>query len=241
MKKLLLLLVLSALISFSSKAQLAKCESDEYNAELMRNYPQMVKDREELEKFTQEYVLEQQSKGLMKGTDTVPYILPVVFHVLHQYGPENVSDDVLINAIRLLNIDFRKMNADTISINPAFKSIAADCLIEFRLASIDPWGNCTNGIEHIYSDKTYKASSSAKIHDWPNNKYVNIWVANSLLSQTAAAQTQFPGGPGATDGMLFWYTYVSNTLKVMTHEAGTLPEFVSRIWQYQYCRNRLWK
>ena len=199
---------------------MGRCTTDEDNREQMKNDPQFVKNREALEIFTQQYIHDQQTKGLMRGTHALPYIIPVVFHVLHNYGPENVPDDLIIESVRLMNVDFRKMNADTVSIHPAFKQIAADCEIEFRLATIDPFGNCTNGIEHIVSQKTYSANSSSKIHDWPNNKYLNIWVANTLESQTAAASTQFPGGPGATDGILCWYTYVSNTQRTLTHEAG---------------------
>lgn len=53
-----------------------------------------------------------------------------------------------MNAVDLLTQDFRKQNPDTAGIINAFKPIAADCEIEFRLATIDPLGNCTNGIEY---------------------------------------------------------------------------------------------
>jgi hypothetical protein len=36
-----------------------------------------------------------------------------------------------------LNRDFRKLNADTVKIPESFKALAADCGIEFQLATVD--------------------------------------------------------------------------------------------------------
>src|SRR5207344_2171906 len=73
------------------------------------------------------------------------YVIPIVFHIIHDYGSENISDDQVRDAVRILNEDFRKMNADTSDIVDAFINVAGDSKIEFRLANKAPDGSCTNG------------------------------------------------------------------------------------------------
>ena len=77
-----------------------------------------------------------------------PYIIPVVFHVIHENGPENISDAQILDQIRILNRDYS--NPDTNIITDSFRSIVADCDIEFRLATKDPQGNCTKGIVQFH-------------------------------------------------------------------------------------------
>lgn len=223
MKRSVLLIALFGLF-MSSQAQQTRphCYTSEINNPLIDNDPQFRKNQEDLEKFTEQYIKDQSQQR--RSSSRQIYIIPVVFHVLHNYGPENVSDEVLRNAIASMNIDYRKLNADTVDIIPEFKQIAADCEIEFRLATIDPVGNCTNGIEHIATLETYLADDSSKRNPnwmiWPNNKYLNIWVANTLKNSSAAAYAKLPGGANNTDGIMCWYTYVDNSTNTLTHEAG---------------------
>ncbi|MBK7855670.1 MAG: hypothetical protein IPJ79_12925 [Bacteroidetes bacterium] len=79
------------------------------------------------------------------------------------------------------------MNADTASIVPAFQGIAADCEIEFRLARLDPNGNCTNGIDRIKSIKTYDADDASKLNPWPSDEYLNIWTVSNFGTSHANA------------------------------------------------------
>ena len=191
MKKLILLLAVALLFNFNSKDQRARCYTDESYKEDLLNYPQIAKNREALEIFTAQYIKEQQLNKSTRGTHSLPYIIPIVFHILHDYGPENVSDDLIRETVRLMNVDFRKLNPDTVDIVPPFKPIAADCEIEFRLATKDPSGNCTTGIEHIVTKKTYLANSSSKIHGWPNNKYMNIFLINIKFYEYLSAKGLF--------------------------------------------------
>ena len=161
MKKSFLFLAFAGLLNLSAQAQKALCFTSEYYQEALRNDPQVARNQSILENFTQQY---SQSQALQRKADTLRYIIPVVFHILHNYGPENVSDNVIIEAVRRMNLDFRKLNADTVDIITPFKPIAADCQIEFRLATIDPNGNCTNGIDHIPTELTYSAGENSKLN-----------------------------------------------------------------------------
>lgn len=114
-----------------------------------------------------------------KSTDLK--IIPVVFHVLHQYGSENISDLQILDAIKNLNEDFQKLNADSTLITAPFDTIKGKVNFEFRLAAIDPNGNPTNGIHRIFSPLTNVGDESAMVHAWDYHKYLNIWVVKNTL------------------------------------------------------------
>ena len=177
-----------------------------------------------LEKFTREFI---KNENKQRSISTPIYIIPVVFHVLHNYGPENISKAQIIDCVNALNDDFQKRSADTIDIVPSFQSIAADCQIEFRLASIDPNGNCTDGIERIATNKTYLADNNSKVNPWPNNKYLNFWVVASLLNSAVGVQVTLPGGPDSLDGILLRSDFVGRIgtgnlaySRYLTHDMG---------------------
>ncbi|MFM7024265.1 MAG: M43 family zinc metalloprotease [Flavobacteriales bacterium] len=114
----------------------------------------------------------------------INYIIPIVVHIIHDNGASNISDDQVKDAIRILNEDFQKRNADSILVVSAFKPIMADIGIEFRLATIDPNGNCTNGITRTFSYRTSAgdgAAAKSLIH-WDTKKYYNVWVVDYLES-----------------------------------------------------------
>ncbi len=131
------------------------CGADQARQKLIQQHPEILQQEAELEQFTQNFV-----PDYMKYRDsrTGNIVIPVVFHILHQGGVENISDAQVIDAMRILNEDYNKRNADITAVIPVFKPIIADVGIEFRLANIDPWGNCTNGIERINTCQTYSGN-----------------------------------------------------------------------------------
>jgi hypothetical protein len=110
------------------------------------------------------------------------YIIPVVFHVFHNGGISNVSESNILKQIAILNKEFRREQADTVFTPAAFKSLAAGLDIEFRLATRDPSGNCTNGINRIYTTmfSCGNIDSVCKLSFWPADKYLNIWMGESF-------------------------------------------------------------
>jgi PKD repeat protein len=156
------------------------------------------------------------------------YIIPVVFHILHQNGQENISDEQIKDALKCLNNDFRKLNADTINTVAAFKSIASDSRIEFRLALKDPKGNCTNGIDRIFTPLTDVPTikDNCKINSWNRNNYLNIWVVRSFKENIAGYAT-FPSSSANTDGIVILSEFMGsigssypNRSHTLSHEAG---------------------
>ncbi len=204
------------------------CGSTEACNALYAKYPGLQAEAEL--KHQQSWV--EGKQNLENNRDFTPplYIIPVVFHIIHNYGGENISDAQILDQMMILNRDYRKNNADTSVIVAPFGPIAADTKIEFRLAQLDPDGNCTNGIERIASMETYVGDDGSKLNQWPRDKYLNVWVVQDIASGAAG----YAYYPGSVDGFLYPYdgililsTYVGSigtgnvgTSRALTHEVG---------------------
>ena len=157
---------------------------------------------------------ENQFANLKKAS--VVYVIPVVFHIIHSgqsVGTSyNITQAQITSQINTLNLDYRKLNPDfsTTVTQPAFVSAAADCEINFCLATRDPSGNILSepGIERIntvakgwtappyaglnepggYIDNTIKTGSI-----WDPTKYYNIWVL--AMNDGVLGYAQFPTVP----------------------------------------------
>ncbi len=192
-----------------------RCGTDSVYEELVRQNPQVALNRARLNDFVREYIRQNP-----RANDDEVYVIPVVFHVLHEYGNENVSYEAIQAAIDQINKDYRKMRSDTASIKAEFKPIAADTKIEFRLARKDPDGNCTMGVTRTYSKKTNSGDESAKMDagSWDNSKYLNVWTVKSMSESGVAGYSYYPGtADDSMDGIILLYGYLSLAL---THEAG---------------------
>lgn len=155
--------------------------------ETLRDNPSLQRNLDQLEAETQAFVP-------TKATRTSPYIIPVVIHVVHNFGSENISRAQVLDAIRILNEDFRKMAADTGTITARFKGLHTDANIEFRLAGKDPNGNCTDGITRTV-DPVNAAAFNESFKDrvyWPTNKYLNIWICGAN-DRGAGGYAFYPG------------------------------------------------
>ncbi|MBL7964218.1 MAG: T9SS type A sorting domain-containing protein [Flavobacteriales bacterium] len=159
------------------------------------------------------------------------YVIPVVFHIIHDNGPENISDEQIEDAMRVLNDDFNQLNADWNAVNPAFLGVVANVGITFRLAQKDPSGNCTRGITRTQSVLTYDGTQTMKdLIQWPRNKYLNVWVAASAAG--AAGYTYTPGSVNSSwgvtaDGIVLLHNYTGSIgtsspqrSRTLTHEVG---------------------
>lgn len=205
------------------------CGSSEYRERMIKNHPEIQKNQEQLEKFTENFIRNKKNNKQLKSGQT--YVIPIVFHVLHEYGAENISDAQIFDAVRIINEDFSKQNADTSIVIPEFDSIIGKANIEFRLAQIDAFGNCTNGIDRIFSNKTNQADDFSKLNPWDRGKYLNVWVVKSIGDVGVAGFAYFPssvdGFNFAVDGVLILHDYVGSIgtgnatrSRALTHEIG---------------------
>ena len=177
--------------------------------------------------------LEVETKAALAGGEQRAELLviPVVFHIIHFNGVENIDDSQIHNAVEVLNTDFRALNDDLDDVVSAFEDIVADIEIEFRLAKKDPNGNCHSGITRTVSTQTYEGENEVKeLINWPRNKYLNVWVCEE--ASDAAGYAYLPGsvnnwGDAWLDGIVIQNSYTgsigtSNVYRsrTLTHEVG---------------------
>ncbi|NNC82474.1 MAG: zinc metalloprotease, partial [Flavobacteriales bacterium] len=194
--------------------------------------------RNEIEKSTSASIGGQKSMTV--------YTIPVVVHIMHTGEAEgvgtNISDAQIQSAIDALNEDFRRMPGTN-----GFGS-GVDVEMEFCLASRDPQGNPTNGINRVdASVVTNYATEGMSIGQgsgasetavkalsiWDRDDYYNIWIVNEIEDNDGGAGIQgfayFPSSSASKDGAVILYnafgtvgnlkTY-TNLNRTATHEIG---------------------
>jgi len=183
------------------------CRSFEYQQQLIRKDPRLQKSRDAAQNFVQLSMSSRISSSGAPKTITIP----VVVHILYHRPGENISDSLVNTQIMALNRDFRKLNSDTVKIPDAFKALAADCEIEFQLATVDSKGRATSGIIHKYTpitewntDDKIKLSEEMGDDAWDPGSYLNIWVG---ALDKFLGYSSIPGDPATNDGVV-----ISNTI-----------------------------
>jgi PKD repeat protein len=237
MKKGILAIALTGFISILSAQEIKPCGTTEM---FNRAIEEMKKDPSLFQKYIEETQnLNAHTKDFKKSENAnrgTAFIVPVVFHIIHDFGPENISDEQVRDAVRIINEDFKKMNADTSLVVPAFKDIVGDAQIEFRLAQKDPNGNYTNGIVRVASEETYRGINNmwqgaflSNLSRWPRESYLNVWVV-ARIESGAAGYSNYPGVfhfQPLVDGMVMLHNYTGSIgtsspdrSRTFTHEAG---------------------
>lgn len=207
------------------------CGSTKVEQVLKATNPELIEKEANYNKLLAQEIENKKQQKSSQSSETV-YRIPIVFHIIHQNGSENISDAQILDQVDILNEDFAKLNADTSLIigNTPFDTLSVDMKIEFRLARIDPDGNCTNGIDRIYSHKTNDANDASKLNPWPRNKYLNVWVVKSIGDEGVAGYAYFPSSVDPSpniDGIIILHNYIgsigtgtSGLSRALTHEVG---------------------
>jgi hypothetical protein len=197
------------------------CITDSEHQKLIEKDANILINQEKLEQFTAEFI-----KNKTDKTDTI--IIPVVFHVVHNYGIENISKAQIQDEINVLNRNYRRLRDDYDEVHPSFQEINVDGFIEFRLAKLDPDGNPTDGVLRYQSLLTYNATNEVKIviRGWPPESYLNIWTVASIEGN-AAAWSHYPGVSPIYDGVVSLHSYVgtigtgsAQRSRTISHEIG---------------------
>lgn len=223
MKKLVCLLASAFILTGQARAQ--SCGTDNLYNKLKADHPE-IKDVELKLNAAIYDAIEKQKADLGKYGKTTATVLdiPLVIHVVHDYGSENITDDAIFDAVEYWNVVFNAQNADTSEVILPFKKYIGNAQINFHLATKDPSGNPTKGITRRQSYLSAMAGDEAKMDDWPNNKYINIWFVNKFddSHSGAAAYAYYPSsGAGLPhyDGVIGLAAYI-NTDKTIPHELG---------------------
>jgi len=194
-------------------------------------YDRLLQDRQMLNKHTANYIPQ-------KADDV--YIIPIVFHILHNGGQENIADTQIYEALEILNRDYRRMNDDADLVKTEFQGMPTDVKIEFRLATIAPDGTCFGGITRTKSWRTSQPGNIEESHQvkevfnnndvyrgmWPHEKYLNVVVAQNIGG--AGGYTDYPNNQGTYMNTIFIQhitlgesgTAVQIYNRSLTHEVG---------------------
>ena len=185
MKKSLfyLSLVLCSTFSFGQEKQINPCATDEKTAEYA-NMPEYQQN------FLESQIAAENESPVIAPKGTV-YKIPIVFHVLHDGGENNISREQILDALRILNEDYRLQNSDFDQVATVFAGTQADVEIEFVLASKAPDGTCFTGITRTYNPVVSNDGSLNQVQairdgndvyqgDWPGDMYLNIFVVGSI-------------------------------------------------------------
>jgi PKD repeat protein len=211
------------------------CKTHHKMNELKKN-PAFLKLFQDEQKILKQQELQLKASS-QKGT---VYTIPVVFHVLHNGGVENISQAQILDAVDILNRDYRLLNADANNVQPTFQGMPSDIEIEFALATKAPNGQCFGGITRTLNSITNNgADGSDQVNaiingndvynnQWPGNDYLNIFVVNDAGG--AAGYTTKPSnwlGSAMTNGIWVLHDYVGSIgtgsngkSRTLTHETG---------------------
>jgi len=155
-----------------------------------------------------------------KGTT---YQIPIVFHVIHEYGYENQPDSEILEALEHMNNRWRKRLADSADVAYPFNLIHDDMEVEFILATKDPDGNASTGITRHVSELTGQGGGDEAgaviraLYTWPPDQYLNVFICRSV-GEGVGGYSQYPSGAasGGIDGIMVRRIQLS----ALAHEAG---------------------
>ena len=153
------------------------------------------------------------------------YTLPVVVHIVHDNGAENIPDAMVLQGVQHLNDAFANVGYYN-------QNTGVNTQIQFCLAKQDPDGNATTGINRVQSSLT---EFNYNIDDltvkdlirWDPYHYINIWLVREICSNNGcgvAGYAYFPSAHGSdVDGIMMeaeWFGATNGTSGVQVHEMG---------------------
>ena len=166
-----------------------------------------------------------QARQLQAAPDVT---VPVVMHIIHTGGTSNISDAQVLDAIRVINLDYSKTNPDTADVLAAFQPIYANIGFKMKLARLDPNGNCTTGITRTYSTDGNIGDDRVKsLIKWDQSKYLNVWICTS--ANGAGGYAYLPCSGGTQDGIVIRNAQFGSigtsggsnlAVRSLTHEIG---------------------
>lgn len=158
------------------------------------------------------------------------YTIPVVVHVIHNNGPENISEAQIIDGIEQLNLHYNRQNAGWTTVNPAFLDLVADVSIRFELAKTDPDGNCTNGITRTESPLTTNGAGEMQfLIQWPRDQYMNFWICADPLGSSGYSNFPSDLSEPLLDGVVVRHNYFGR-IGTSSANNSTVPTLLTGFW-----------
>lgn len=190
----------------------------------------LLSDRPELANIQQQF--ERQYQNHFRTNSNIPLrtngvcVLPVVVHIVHNNGPENISDMQVEQAIEHLNDAFANVGYYD-------QGTGVNTNIQFCLARQDPDGLPSSGINRVNSGLTNMTLETQDIalkdlSRWNPQSYINVWLVRNITSLSAgpgvAGYAYFPSSHGnPEDGLVVEALYFGSapaSSSVLVHEMG---------------------
>lgn len=235
-KKVLFTLTLATMMAAQVKAQsINPCATDEMHRKQLALHPEIALAEAQLKKELDEKLTKTDFSKLAKTTaddGTTTYYVPLVFHIIHDYGTEYVSDAAIVNCVKKINEMYNKQNADTSQVIVPFKGFIPNsktpyigtARIIWQLPTKDPMGNPTNGVTRRSNYLTKYGSDFAKYDQWPPENYMNIWIINRFKDKPGTAAYAYKPATAGTipyyDGPIGLFTYLNENDYTYSHELG---------------------
>jgi len=151
-------------------------------------------------------------------------VIPVVVHVIHNGGSENITKAQIERQIEILNEDFGKIPG-----TPG-DGAGVDTRVRFCLAKTDPQGRCTDGIVRLKTPLTthqpVDRASLKNLSFWDNTRYLNMYVVKTI-SNGVGGYSSFPYAPPEEDGLVVRHNLFGDSGtaaaaggRTATHEIG---------------------
>lgn len=133
------------------------------------------------------------------------YTINVVFHVVWKEDEENIPMEKIQEQLDELNRAFRRTNPDTVNLRTEFHPVAADPMIEFRLADI----------KRVKTDKLFeptlfslpdevKKSSSGGSDAADPYRYLNVWICKMQPIKIFLQESPLLGYAYPPDSLAHW-------------------------------------
>ncbi len=224
-----LFIFLTALVSNLALAQAPDtpypCAASEMQRNLFEKMPLQLRLQEQIEEQIHQHQLRHSNKPELRSS--MPIVLPVVVHIIHQNGPENISDTRVQQAIQNLNDAFAQRG------HYAKLGKGTSIPVQFCLAQRTPDNKTTNGISRTQSPLTTMTMETQdqalkNLVRWDPRQYINIWVVTDINSQSqgpgVAGYAYYASAHGSNfDGIVcesrFFGSSPSNDA-VLIHEMG---------------------
>ncbi len=198
MKKLFALVLTISFGFTTALAQQADCGTDELHQLFLQNVSNLQKHNQ-----IEQLIYSATQSGNLQPSGRADFVIPVVVHIIHNGGSENISDNQVIQAIDYMNQAFRNTNLydSTVGVNTG---------IQFCLAKQNPQGQSTTGILRVQSALTdlniSQDQQMKNLSRWNPNCYMNIWVVKTICSQGSCnigGYAYFPTAHGSNiDGIV---------------------------------------
>ncbi len=208
------------------------CKTNENYDKLEKSNPDLYKQLMD-ERIKHKADIKDRFDGVRIRKASTIYVLPIVFHIIHNGGAGEIPESDILETMDMLNEDFGGASPYINDIDPDFAALYGDIGFEFRLAQIDPDGGCSNGINYYQNADHYDDDEGGLI-EWVQNQWGNPWAYNEyvnifVVTSPGDAYAYIASKNNNSTGVVVHYGYLgakgvgspsTDERSWMTHELG---------------------